>query len=203
MAIGAGNGNRVIVINPTSDTIEVNVDVGGGGAWGLAIDPNLNLVYVSTRDSGTISALDGDNGYQGIGGVAEACGDGDTSPYGMDFDLVLRKLYVACATSGNVNRAAIYRADASGLTLDTMIGIGNGGSNGGGGVVADSSTGNTFFTNSQDNSVSVVSGLSNAVIATVPAGVHPFGAAVNLGTRQVFIGNGISNDVYVLLDAYP
>ncbi len=41
------------------------------------------------------------------------------------------------------------------------------------------------------------------MIATVPVGQHPFGAAANPVTRQVFIGNGISNDIYVLLDAYP
>jgi len=41
------------------------------------------------------------------------------------------------------------------------------------------------------------------VIATVPVGQHPFGAAVNPRTKQVFIGNGVSNDIYVLLDAYP
>ena len=200
---GMGGGNRVIVINPATDKIEAEVDAGGSGAWGLAINTNLNRVYVSTRDSGTISVLDGNGGYARIPGVAKACGDGNTSPYGMDFDPLLNKLYLACAESGNVNHAAIFSASAGDLVRQAIVPIGNGGPNGGGGVAADSATGNVFFTNSEANSVSVVSGLSNAVIATVPAGQRPFGAAVNPRTRQVFIGNGVSNDIYVLLDAYP
>ena len=58
-------------------------------------------------------------------------------------------------------------------------------------------------TNSEENSISVISGLSNTVIATAPVGQHPFRAAIKPGTKQVFIQNGISNDVYVLLDDYP
>jgi len=198
----ASGGNQVVVTNPVSDTIEAEV-AAGGGAWGLAVNTNLNQIYVSLRDSGAISTLDGNNGYQGIDGQLHACGGDNTSPYGMDFDPVLSKLYLACAESNNVNRAAIFDASSSGLIPRAIVPIGNGGPNGGGGVAADSATGNVFFTNSQANSVSVVSGLTNAVVGTVPVGQHPFGAAVNPKTKQVFIGNGVSNDIYVLLDAYP
>ena len=121
----------------------------------------------------------------------------------MDFDPVLKKLYLACAESNNVNGAAIFDASSNGLVPRAIVQIGNGGPDGGGGVAADSATGKVFFTNSQDNSVSVVSGWTDAVIATVQAGQHPFGVAVNPITKQVFIGNGNSNDIHVLLDAYP
>jgi YVTN family beta-propeller protein len=200
---GMGGGNQVVVINPNDDTIEASVYAGGDGAWGLAIDTNLNRVYISLRDSGAISVLDGNTSYTGMPGVAKACGDGNTSPYSMDFDPVLNKLYLACAKYDNVDRAAIFAASAGGLVPQTIVTIGNGGPNGGGGVAADSATGNVFLTNSQANSVSVVSGLNNIVVGTVPVGQHPFGAAVNPITRQVFIGNGMSNNIYVLLDAYP
>ena len=200
---GMGGGNRVIVINPANDTIEADVDVGGGGAWGLAIDTDLNHVYVSTRDSGTISAFDGNNGYQRFDGQSNACGESNSSPYSMDFDPILDKLYLACARYDNVDRAVIFGASGGGLVRQAIVPIGNGGANGGGGVAADSATGHVFFTNSQENSVSVINGQTNAVIATVPAGVHPYGAAVNPLTQQAFIGNGISNNIYVLLDAYP
>ena len=200
---GMGGGNRVIVINPVTDTIEKEATAGESGAWGLAVDTNLNRVFVSLRDSGAVAVLDGNAGYTGMPSVAKACGDGTTSPYGMDFDPVLNKLYLACSWNGNVNRAAIFAASAGGLVRQAIVPIGNGGPDGGGGVAADTTTGNVFFTNSQANSVSVVSGSTNAVIATVPVGQHPFGAAVNSMTRQVFIGNGVSNDIYVLLDAYP
>jgi DNA-binding beta-propeller fold protein YncE len=41
------------------------------------------------------------------------------------------------------------------------------------------------------------------ILSTVPVGGEPFGAVVNPITQQVFIGNGVSNDIYVLLDAFP
>jgi YVTN family beta-propeller protein len=201
---GAGSGNRVIVIDPGTDTIEADIDVGGVGAWGLAVAPDLNRIYVTTRDSGNISVLNGSSPYILISsGGAKACGEGNTSPYGADFDAVLGKLYVACAVSDSVSRAAVYRASSDALILEAFIAIGDGGSNGGGGVAANSATGHVFFTNSDAASVSVVNGQINALIATIPVGVHPFGAAVNPITREAFIGNGISNEVYVLLDAFP
>jgi YVTN family beta-propeller protein len=198
----AAGGNQVIVINPNDDAIEA-VDAGGDGAWGLAINTNLNLVYVSLRDSGAISILDGNNGYQWIDSQLRACGGDNTSPYSMDFDPVQKKLYLACAEYENVDRAAIFDASDSSLAPRAIVPIGNGGPNGGGGVAADSATGNVFFTNSQANSVSVISGQTDTLVGTVPVGQHPFGAAVNPATKQVFIGNGVSNNIYVLLDAYP
>ena len=59
----AGGGNQIVVIDPNTDTIEAYANVGGGGAWGLAVDTNLNRIYVSTRDSGDISVLDGNDPY--------------------------------------------------------------------------------------------------------------------------------------------
>ncbi len=201
---GAYDDNRVIVINTEDDSVEADVHAGGGGAWGLAVNANLNRVYVTTRDSGTLITFDGDNGYAQIGTQTEyACPEPKSSPYGMDFDPVMNKLYVACALADNVDRAVIYRTTANGLERQALVGIGNGGPDGGGGVAVDSTTGHVFFTNSAANTVSVVSGATNSVIGTTPVGNNPFSAAVNPYTQQVFIGNRGDNSIHVLLDAGP
>jgi len=80
--------------------------------------------------------------------------------------------------------------------------VGNGGANGGGGVAIDTATGNVFFTNSLDDTVSVISGASNMVIRTLTAGDEPFGAAIDSGTRRVYVGNRGSNNLSLFMDAY-
>lgn len=198
----AYDDNRVIVINTADDSVEADVHAGGGGAWGLAVNPNLNRVYVTTRDSGTLNSFDGHDGYTHIGTQTEhACPEAKSSPYGMDFDPVTNKLYVACAVEDNVNRTAIYRTTVNGLERQALVEIGNGGPDGGGGVAANPTTGHVFFTNSQAGTVSIVSGATNTVIATQAVGSDPFGAAADPLTGQVFIGNRGNANIYVLLDA--
>jgi YVTN family beta-propeller protein len=194
--------NRVIVINTADDSVEADLHAGGGGAWGLAVNPNLNRVYVTTRDSGTLNSFDGNDGYAHLGTQTEyACPEAKSSPYGMDFDPVTNKLYVACAVEDNVNRAAIYRTTAHGLERQALVEIGSGGPDGGGGVAVNPATGRVFFTNSQAGTVSIVSGATDAVIATHAVGSDPFGAAANPLTGQVFIGNRGNATISVLLDS--
>jgi YVTN family beta-propeller protein len=194
--------NRVIVIHTADDSVEADVHAGGGGAWGLAVNPNLNRVYVTTRDSGTLTTFDGNAGYAQIWTQTEyACPEPKSSPYGMDFDPVLNKLYVACALEDNVDRAVIYRATANGLERQALVGVGNGGPDGGGGVTVNPATGRVFFTNSAADSVSVISGATNEVIATTAVGHNPFAAATNPITGQVFIGSRGECNIHVLLDA--
>jgi len=197
----AYDDNRVIVINPADDSVEADVHAGGGGAWGLAINPNLNRIYVATRDSGTLNTFDGNAGYAQIGAQSEyACPEPKSSPFGMDFDPALNQLYLACAVEDNVNRAVIYRTTANGLERQALLAIGDGGPDGGGGVAVNATTGRVFFTNSQAGTVSIVSGVTNTVIATQATADDPFGAAVNPLTGQVFIGSRGDAAIYVLLD---
>jgi YVTN family beta-propeller protein len=186
--------NGVVVINGSSDTIERIAGGGGIGTWGIAVNPNLNRVYVSNRDAGNVTTLDGNNNYQVIEDqTIKPCGQRG-SPYGLNFNRVNNKLYVACAPAGEVNQAAIYHASPTGLSLLAVVNIGNGGRDGGGGIAIDTATGNAFFTNSVANTVSVIGGNSNAVVATVPVGANPFGAAADSVTRRVFVGNRDSNN---------
>jgi YVTN family beta-propeller protein len=195
--------DAMAVINGNSNSVETTVGSGGVGAWGLAFNPNLNRVYIGNRDSGTVTTLDGNNGYQVIYGQAiKPCGGTGSAPYAMDFNPANNKLYIACAPYHNVDSAAVYAASAAGLTRLALFPIGDGGEAGGGGVVVDSATGNAFFTNSSSNTVSVVGGAVDRVIATVPAGSNPYGVAADPQTKRVFIGNRDSHDVTALSDTY-
>lgn len=195
--------NRVAIIDGATDTLETTVSSGGVGAWGLAVNPNRNLVYVSNRDSGTVTTLDGGQGYRVLDGqTIKPCGDAGSSPYSLDFNPLNDKLYLACSPYHNVNRAAVFRATAGGLAPIAFLPIGNGGEDGGGGVAVDAATSNVFFTNSRAGTVSVVSGASDSVIATVPVGQNPFGVAVDPGLRRAFVVNREDNNLTVLEDLF-
>jgi len=197
-------GNGLVVIDGDTNAIVTDVSSGGVGTWGLAVNPNLNRVYLSNRDSGTVTTLDGNNdSYQLLNAqTIKPCGGTGSAPYAMDFNPVNNKLYIACSPFHNVNSAAVYEAGANGLTRVAFFSIGDGGEAGGGGVVVDIATGNVFFTNSNSDTVSVVSGEANRVIATIPAGSNPYGAAADPGMKWVFIGNRDSHDVTFISDTY-
>jgi DNA-binding beta-propeller fold protein YncE len=195
--------NGVTVIKGGTNAIETSVPSGGVGTWGVAVNTNLNRVYVSNRDSGTVTTLDGNNGYALLSAqTIRPCGGTNSAPYAMDFNDNNNKLYIACSPSSTVNSAAVYAASSSGLTPLAFFSIGNGGNKGGGGVVVNRTTGNVFFTNSLDNSVSVVGGTVNRVIGLAQTGTNPYGAAVDPNTNRVFVGNRVSHDLTVFSDSF-
>jgi YVTN family beta-propeller protein len=202
LVVTYGNSS-VAVINGNTDTLEMIVPSGGSAAWGLAVDPSANLVYVSNRDSGTVTTLDGNHGYQVVASrTIQPCGGPGASPYGLAFNPSNEKLYIACSPFHSVNRAAVYRAYAVGLTRLAFLPIGDGGDDGGGGVAVDEATSNVFFTNSAANTVSVISGTTDTVIATLPTGLSPFGAAADPVTQRVFVVNRDSNDITAIWDTF-
>ncbi len=189
------------ILDGASDTLLNIKPARVAGAWGLAVNSNLNRLYISGRDNrGEIATLDGNAPWNAFEQFVYPCGEQGSSAYELDFNPANNKLYVACAPSGSVNRAAIFRVSAGGLTRLAWTPIGAGGGDGGGGVAVNPTTGNAFFTNALDNTVSVISGSTNTVIATIPTGVNPFGLAVDPATGRVYVGDRDSNDVFVFRD---
>ena len=193
--------NSVVVLDGVTDAILGTQSSGGFGAWGLAVNSVLNRVYVSNRDSGSVTTLNGANGFQVIGSqTIVPCGAIGSSPYGLGFNPNNAKLYIACAPVQSVNGAAIYSADSGGLAQRVFVAIGEGGTDGGGGLAVNTTTGNVFITNSAANTVSVIGGAGNLVIDTIPVGLNPFGAGVDPGTGHVFVANRSSGDLSVFKD---
>ena len=198
--------NSVVVLDGATDAILDIKPSGGFGAWGLAVNPTLNRLYVSNRDTGSVTTLDGANGFEVINSQTIApCGSMGSSPYGLGFNPKNAKLYIACAPEVSVNGAAIYTAGPGGLSQRVFVAIGEGGPDGGGGVAVSTdntalATGNVFITNSAADTVSVISGASNQVTATIPVRGNPFGVAVDPGTGRVFVANRNTDEVSVFKD---
>ncbi len=66
------------------------------GSWGIAFNPMLNRVYVSGRDSQTITTLDGNNGWRAIEDQTIGTRNGCV-PYAMEYVRAYGQLFVACA----------------------------------------------------------------------------------------------------------
>ena len=183
-------------------TILYTKSSGGFGAWGLAVNPLLNRVYVSNRDTGSVTTLDGANGFQVLNSQTVApCGAMGSSPYGLGFNPNNAKLYVACAPDQSVNGAAIYSAGSGGLSQRVFVAIGEGGC--GRRRRCGSEHGHRQRLHHEQRG-----GYrqrhqrrpATQVIDTIPVGGNPFGAGVDPGTGRVFVANRNSDDVSVFKD---
>ncbi len=199
--------NELLVIDATKDEVVQTVPLPGSGAWGLAVNRELGLIYVTMRNSQTLLTLKRATsdplswqvqGSQTITPCGTAAGD---APYGLTYDPARDYLHVACAHGNSVNEAAIYLATAGGLTSHWRYALGNGGDDGGGGIVVNPATGNAFYTNSAASTVTVLNP-GSGVLATVPVGYDPFGAALDPVTNVVLVGNRVANNISLIPDAY-
>ncbi|MFZ2360861.1 MAG: alpha/beta fold hydrolase [Anaerolineae bacterium] len=196
--------NKLYVVNGVTGAVVTAQPTNASGAWGVAYNPVLNRAYVSHRDDGKVTTMDGTAGWVQLPGqTLQPCGAGGQA-YGLGFNAFQQILYIACAAPlGNVNVVKVYATETSGFRFLASVPVGSGGDDGGGGIAINTQTGNVFFTNSTSNTVSVINSTTHQVIATLSAGTRPFGAAVDPVTGKVFIGNKGSNDLTILNDTYP
>lgn len=194
--------NTIAVINSDNYHVEKIITPGDTGAWGLAVNPNLNRVYVTFRESATLVTLDAAYGWEPRPGATfQPCGGYPASPYGLAFNQGTNKLYLACAPAGSVNTAVIYYATNTGLLELRRQAIGAGGPNGGG-VAVNPASDYAFFANSVANTVSIIGHPSNQVVGEEPTGRDPFAVAVDSVGGRVIVGNRASNDLTVFADPY-
>ena len=59
------------------------------------------------------------------------------------------------------------------------------------------------MTNTGSDSVSVIDGTNNTLLATVAVGVHPADAGVNASTNRIYVANTGSDSVSVIATPSP
>lgn len=197
--------NSVVTIDPSSDTIYRTVHLSrSGGAWALAYNANSDLTYVSSRDSKTLTVVDGSGNERTVisSGRSVQC-----EPYELDFNPNLNRLYVVCDVGGQRNDlVVVYQASGVGLSPIAEITVGSAGpdqpqgEDGRGGVVVNPNTGTVFVSNSYDNTVSIIDGVANKLISTVNVGMSPFGLGIDTTSKRVYSANRLSDNVSMLLD---
>ena len=191
-------GGRLAVIDGDTDSLITTVKM-GSGAFGVAADPILNRIYVSSRDIQAVQVVDGATHSVLWDQTVYPAGE----PYALGIDPDLGRLYVSFAPEPNDPRQVlVYRIPSTGPSLLAALNVGHGGPDGGSGIAANPTTHHVFVTNAADDSVTVIDGTTAGVLATVHVGQSPMGVAVDPGLSYAFIGNRASNDVTVMPDDF-
>ena len=188
-------------------TVKQIVGTTGAGPYGIAVDPVHNRIYVSNRDGGNMRVL-----YRTEFGRWMSDGQNFTFgdrrvPFEVEYNPVNQKLYLLYVKNMDWY-VDIWEVRANDWFWQiATVPVGSSGSSrdpnvGGTGLSVDMSTGNVFVANTADNTVSVINGSSNQVVATLATGPDPFKIAINLITRMVYVALRGVNRLAFFQDIY-
>jgi len=206
------------------DTLGDAVSV-GRGAWGVAVRPGGEEIWVTARDDNRVTVLDAADH------TVRATITVGLLPLGIVFDPTGTRVYVA---SFNDDRVIVL--DAASRAVKSSIRVGNGPSglaldaaggrlyvsNYGGNSLSvidlaservvktiktkkrplelalDPLRGRLYVTNFTANRVSILGTISDSILATVRVGKRPFGVAVDPGRNRAYVTNAVSDTVSVI-----
>ena len=159
----------------------------------IAFNTATNKVYVLDWGSSDIQVLDGTTD----GLLTTILSISSTEKCGIAANSATNKIYFTDgAASGSV-----YVVDGSTDTvLATPIPVGGNltGPDEGASVAVNSITNRIYVTNSLDNTVSVIDGLTETVIATINVGTAPRGVAVSRNYNKVYVVNRLDATISII-----
>jgi len=174
--------DTVSVIDGSTNTIEVNIDV-GNEPFELAFNPNTNMVYVTNQGSNTISVIDGSTNS-----VVDTI-DVGTEPISIAVNENTNTLYVA-------NQGSDKITVIDGSTNLEVVKIDVGTSPVGFGV--NPITNRIYVANQGSDTISVIDGSTNVVTDTIAVDSAPSAIGVNPNTDRLYIANQGSDTVSVI-----
>ena len=188
----AGSSN-VSVIDGASNTVVDTVAV-GDYPYGVAVNPDTNRIYVANSDSDNVSVIDGASNT-----VVDTVAVGDY-PYGVAVNPTTNRIYVTNNWGDSVSVI-----DGASNTVVGTVGVGT--TPGMTppvplGVAVNPNTNRIYVTNADNaggpNSVFVIDGASNTVVATISAEYYPADVAVNPNTNRIYVANTGPDSVSVI-----
>ena len=155
----------------------------GKGSSGVAVDPSTHTVYVTDRDDGTVSVIDGATR------TVTATVPVGKDPIDLAVDPSTHTVYIAHIFDNTVSVI-----DGATRTVTATVPVGNLPVD----LAVNASTHTVYVANGNDNTVSVIDGATRTVTATVPVGKSLVDLAVDPSTHTVYIANGNENTVSVI-----
>jgi len=143
--VNQNDGGAVTVINGDNNSITTINTAVGPDASGVAVDPATNTIFVTNQDVGTVSIISGTSndvtGYMPLGAGSK--------PFGVAVNAAADTVYVT-----TLRGAGLEVVDPTPGGPVTSVGVGQGPF----AVAVDPSTGTAYVANSEDSTVTVVSG---------------------------------------------
>ena len=196
--VGLYGAGRVAVIDATTNTL-IDCLSANAGTFGVAINPNLNQLYVTNRDGMDLQVFDIST-VPGrlvqdvkLGGV----------PFMVQANPSTNKVYVMVAFDAGsyslANRLQAYSATAGGVTLLNSSTIGN--TDDGGTIWVSQASGALYIAATSDGEAEIVDPTTLAMIGRIPM-IDPFGITENFGLGRIYVGNRAANTFTILPDTY-
>ncbi|MGP8145169.1 MAG: YncE family protein [Thermoplasmata archaeon] len=193
----------VSVISDSSNSLVATIPV-GEDPYGIVYDPALGELFVANSDSGNLSVIS--DASNTVTAAVEGVGD----PDGVAFDDSSGMVFVTepgtCYFSCSQGRVAVVSASTNSLDATVAVGAASLG------LAYDSGVGTLFVPNQGGgcasifgislgcvgSSVSLVSGVSDAVIGTIYLSTSPVAVAYDSSTGELFVADDAFDEVLVL-----
>jgi YVTN family beta-propeller protein len=141
--------------------------------WGLAVDAQRGVVYITQIGKNTLIA------YHEDSGKAETAPTG-SMPDAVAVDEEANKIYVA-----NYVGDSLTVLDGATLKPEATIGVGHHPQ----AVAVDGKRHRVFVANTHSNDVTVIDGAADHVLATLPGGTNPYAVAVDPESGLAYVAN--------------
>jgi YVTN family beta-propeller protein len=173
------NSNSVSVISGTTNTVVQTIAV-GGSPWGASYDSVNGNLYVVDSATDNVSVINMTT-YSAVGSIPVGI-----SPQGVAFDAGtgVSTGLVYIANAGSSNLSVISPPESNKLLPTVTLGL-----QGTWGICNDEGNGDLYVTNSAAQTVNVINGSRNSIIATVPVGVAPQGLDYDSTNGNIYVGN--------------
>ncbi len=192
---------KVAVINSTTDSL-VGCGTTNAGAFGIAVHPASNSIFVGNRDGLDLWRIDGATNIA-TQVVNWRSGTGSGSPYYVGINLTMNLLFamVGLPNSSVPNKLYAYSVDnAGGLSNPRVASVGN--TDDGGFVLQSQCSNLIFIAETADNDVRILNpDLSLYGIITQSSGMvdyGPYGLLENPTLKRVYVSNKPSNTLKIL-----
>lgn len=177
--IGSDSG-KVTVIDGETDQVVAVVDL-GARLGGVTVNPKTNRIYVSQHgedaaDAGRLIAVDGES-HEILSTVA-AGRDGIGSPA---VNPTTNRIYVSSSGTGYGGAWKVALSVVDPIKLGTTL-------NGLGSVAINPTTNRIYSLVAFDNSVAVIDGASDSILANIKLGLGLSSIAINPETNHLYVG---------------
>lgn len=180
-------GIHVAVINGKTNKVLTRVPSGAKDTFGIATDPQSNMIYAGTLDPNTLVAINGQTNTV----AATITGVNAT---GVATDPQTDTVYATEPSADGPGLVYVINGQTNTLTTTIPGGFPEG-------IATDPRTDFVYAADIVNGDVMVIDGQTNTVTATVPVGHSPRSVTADPQTNRIYVANTGSRTVSVLAGA--